>query len=346
MSIEVSIKKRLGNFLLETEFNSEGGVTGLLGASGCGKSVTLRCIAGIIRPDEGHIAVKGRVLFDSAAHIDLPPQKRRVGYLFQNYALFPNMTVEANIACGAAKTLDRHARAKRVREMMEKMQLKGLEKHRPSELSGGQQQRTALARILAGDPDALLLDEPFSALDSHLRERVISELKKTLTAFGRDAVLVTHSRDEAYQLCDRLALMQNGSIDAFGETRRIFACPETRAGAALTGCKNIVSAQKAGERRVFVPEWGITLQTAAQVKDGLKAIGIRAHYFGNIEENSFHITAEEAIEQPFEWTVRFRYEGQEKNSPSVWWRVAKTAMPNTLPKRLGVSPDDVLLLYR
>ena len=170
MRLSVDIHKDFGPFRLDAAFTTDSGaVTGLLGASGCGKSVTLRCIAGIETPDEGHIELDGEVLFDSAAHINLSPQRRRVGYLFQNYALFPNMTVEQNIAAGVR---DKAGRKETAERLIHAFYLEGNEHKYPRQLSGGQQQRVALARILANEPRALLLDEPFSALDSYLKWQV------------------------------------------------------------------------------------------------------------------------------------------------------------------------------
>ena len=160
MSLEVNIEKKLDGFTLRAAFSAGNIPTALLGASGCGKSMTLRCIAGIVKPDKGRIVLAGRVLFDSEQHIDLPPQQRGAGLLFQNYALFPNMTVEQNILCGPKAEKDRAVRQARCAELLRAMRLEPLAKRYPAQLSGGQQQRTALARILAGRPRILMLDEP------------------------------------------------------------------------------------------------------------------------------------------------------------------------------------------
>ena len=347
MSLEVNIQKRLGDFTLNVSFRTEdGGVTGLLGASGCGKSVALRCIAGILRPDAGRIVLNGRTLFDSEQRICLAPQKRNVGYLFQNYALFPNMNVEQNIACGLRRERDARARKKAVHAMIEKMHLHGLERQKPAQLSGGQQQRTALARILVGNPEILLLDEPFSALDSYLKERLTTELKDLLAHFRRDTIIVTHSRDEAYKLCDTLAILEHGQLMGMGATKQLFGDPGTRAGAVLTGCKNIVAAKKAGEHLVSVPDWGIELVAAQPVREGLCAIGVRAHFFApSIEQNAFPIRVTETVEEPFGWIVKFRYEGQSPHVADVWWRFSKSSGLGTQPGQLGVRPEDILLLY-
>lgn len=169
MSIQVDIQKKLGNFQLEVAFQQESGVLALLGASGCGKSMTLRCIAGIETPDAGKIVINGVTVFDSEKKIDLPPQQRQVGLLFQSYALFPNMTVVENILCGLREKKSKAERAALAAEYVKKFHLDGLEQHLPSQLSGGQKQRCALARMLIGKPRLIMLDEPFSALDSHLR---------------------------------------------------------------------------------------------------------------------------------------------------------------------------------
>ena len=198
MSLFVDIRKKLGDFSLDVSFESDSGTLGILGESGCGKSMTLKCIAGIETPDSGKIILNGLTLFDSEKRINLPPQKRRVGYLFQNYALFPNMTVRQNILCGLHFEKDKSIRDVEVERILDLVQLRGLENHKPHQLSGGQQQRTALARILVNKPNLLMLDEPFSALDSHLRDALQLEMLELLKDFDKDVLLVTHNRDEAY----------------------------------------------------------------------------------------------------------------------------------------------------
>ena len=341
MSLYVDIKKDLGGFRLSVKFEAKDGVMGILGPSGCGKSMTLRCIAGVERPDEGKIVLDGVTLFDSEQRINLKPQQRQVGYLFQNYALFPNMTVRQNILCGAKREKDKAKREELLAHYIELMQLTGLEKHYPAQLSGGQQQRVALARILVNQPKLLMLDEPFSALDTHLREKLLVEMKGILERFGGVSIAVTHSRDEAYDLCGTIALMGDGRIHTLKPTKELFADPGTRAGASMTGCKNFSRARKAGEYEVYAVDWGVSFTTAKPVRDDIAYIGIRAHYFSpNTKQNSHPVKLLGKIEEPFEDIIRFRYTEQPEGSPDLWWRLPKTVPPS---ERLGgLRPRHVL----
>ena len=346
MALEVNIEKQAGDFFLQADFSCGEELLGLLGASGCGKSMTLKCIAGIEKPDRGRIVLDGRVLFDSEKRINLPPQQRAVGYLFQNYALFPGLTVRQNILCGLHKEKNRAEREREADRMMKLLQIEEAASLRPGQLSGGQAQRTALGRILVNRPALLMLDEPFSALDTHLRLRLQMELKTLLKDYGRGILMVTHDRDEAFRMCDRLGVMDRGRILTVRKTKELFADPGTRQAAAITGCKNIVRARKTNEYEVFVPEWNVRFTTAKPVGDGLKAIGIRAHYFHpGAPHNRFPVTFVRELEEPFEWVSEFRYEGQDPDSPAVWWRYTKEKRPARLPGELGVSPANILLLY-
>ena len=347
MSLVVDIRKSLGDFRLDVSFTAEDGVMGILGPSGCGKSMTLRCIAGVEKPDEGRIELDGVTLFDSARGINLRPQRRRVGYLFQNYALFPNMTVRQNILCGLKHERDRAKREQLMSEYIELMQLGGLEGHYPSQLSGGQQQRVALARILVNRPRLLMLDEPFSALDSHLREKLLVEMKSILRRYGGVSLAVTHSRDEAYDLCSSIALMDSGRIHVHRPTKALFADPGTLIGAAMTGCKNFSRARKCGEYEVEALDWGIRLRAAKPVGGGVTHVGIRAHYFSpSCRQNLYPVTLLDTIEEPFEDIIRFRYAAQPEGTPDLWWRLPKQFRPQgaTESYALGTAAANVLLL--
>ena len=345
MSLFVDVRKDFGNFKLDVTFTAENGITSLLGASGCGKSMTLKCIAGIEKPDEGRIELDGDVLFDSERGINLPPQQRKVGYLFQSYALFPNMTVRQNILCGLCREHDRQVKEKRLQEMLRLLQLEGLEKHRPSQLSGGQQQRVALARILVSDPHMLLLDEPFSALDYHLRDSLKIELRDLLQDFGREVLMVTHDRNEAYNMSSMIAIMDKGRLLCIKTCKDLFADPGSVPAATITGCKNIASAVKVSEFEADVPAWGIRLKTSVPLRDDLKAIGIRAHYFNpNCPQNRFRVVFTEEMEEPFETILQFRYDGQREDSPPVWWRLTKDRKPSVMPEEIGIAPANILPL--
>ena len=346
MALEVEIEKRAGDFHLQTAFTCGQELLGILGASGCGKSMTLKCIAGIEKPDRGRIVLDGRVLFDSDRGISLSPQKRRVGCLFQNYALFPNRNVRQNILCGLQWEKDRARRENEAGRVIEMLGLSECEKLYPAQLSGGQAQRTALGRILVNRPELLMLDEPFSALDTHLRLKLQMELLNLLKDFGKPVLMVTHDRDEAFRMCRRLGVMERGRMLAVKGTRELFADPESRAAAVITGCKNIAAAVKTGEYEVFVPSWNIHLCTDRPVGDHLTAVGIRAHHFSPSEtRNRFRMRVIREMEEPFEWVSEFRTVGQDSESPAVWWRYAKELRPDPMPEYLGTSPESIMLLY-
>lgn len=244
-----------------------------------------------------------------------------------------------------------HMRATPPKEgKIELMQLQGLERRYPAQLSGGQQQRVALARILVSQPRLLMLDEPFSALDSHLREKLLVEMKELLRGYGGVSLAVTHSRDEAYDLCRTIALMENGSIHAHKPTKQLFADPGTVTGAMMTGCKNIAKAHRVDEFSVEVPDWGLRLRTARPVRENLCAVGVRAHYFSaNSSQNSFPVRILDMVEEPFEDIIRFRYRSQTDGTPDLWWRIPKQYRPQDRAKNgdfsLGIAPANVLLLY-
>lgn len=210
MSLKVDIKKNLSGFTLDIQFDTETEPMAIIGPSGCGKTMTLKCIAGVEKPDSGTIVLNGRTLFDSEKKINLSPQERHVGLMFQSYALFPNMTVEENILCGARRLRNRELAKERVAAIMESFNLIGHKNVYPSHLSGGQQQRTALARILVSDPELLLLDEPFSALDSDLKERLYTEMKDVLFGLRKPVIMVTHEIKEALMLTNTVVVMREG----------------------------------------------------------------------------------------------------------------------------------------
>ena len=302
MSISVDIKKKLGDFSLDISFETDAKRSGIHGPSGCGKSMTLKSIAGIEKPDSGRILIDDRVLFDPSQRINLKPQKRKVGYMFQNYALFPTMTVEQNI--GAGLGLSDGDRTACVADMVERFHLQGLEKHLPGQLSGGQQQRVALARIMAYKPDIILLDEPFSALDEHLKERLQHEMMAMLEEYDGQVILVSHSRDEIYRFSEELLIMQSGHLLAGGRTEQLFNEPGTVAVARMTGCKNFSDAERLDAHHLKLKDWGVTLELDREIPDGVDAIGYRAHAFepvwGERRKNCIRFMPSGVDELPFE----------------------------------------------
>ena len=241
MSLSVRIDKKLAGFHLRVSFEAENETLALLGASGSGKTMTMRCIAGVERPDRGRIVLDGRVLFDSERQINLRPQEREVGLLFQNYALFPNMTVEQNIQCGLRR---QRSPKMEVRRWIEAFQLQGLEKRLPSQLSGGQQQRVALARCMASKPRLLMLDEPLAALDEHLRWQMREQLYDALTGFVGTTLYVTHDRTEAAGLCGRVCVLEEGASQAVVDLSEWLERPGTIGAARLAGFENVVRVEQ------------------------------------------------------------------------------------------------------
>ena len=338
--LKVNIQKKLKEFDLEVNFELKKGCLGILGPSGCGKSMTLKSVAGIVDPDKGVVSLttdEETIYFDSKKKINLKPQQRNVGYLFQNYALFPNMTVEENIACGLSKNQD----GRRVSEMIKRFHLEGLEKRYPRQLSGGQQQRVALARILAYGPDVLLLDEPFSAMDTYLKEQLRIELSNSLKDFDGFSILVTHNRDEAFQFCDELLILDEGKIIAKGATYEIFENPKKVQVARLTGCKNISKIEVIDDYHLKSLDWGVTFEVSEKISPNITHIGIRAHDFSPAENDDVNVldtVNATKLEMPFEWEITLEN--------GLWWKYDKRIHDHefTIPEYLKVDPKDIILL--
>ena len=346
--LEVEIHKNLGNFSLDVSFTAGSGVLALLGGSGSGKSMTLRCIAGVEKPDRGRIVCDGTVFYDSEKKIDLTPQQRQVGLLFQNYALFPTMTVLENIMAGV-RAGSRAEKRRRAEEALCRYQLEGLGNRYPRELSGGQQQRCALARILVGQPRLLMLDEPFSALDSHLRDRMEREVMALLREFGGTTLLVSHSRDEVYRMADMVAVYDAGSIDAFGEKHRVFRDPGTYRSALLTGCKNFSRVENLryenGVTRFYAADWGLELSLPGERAGETAAI--RGHHILPAETEGpgrFRMEIAEVIEDAFEYVLLLRRAGC--SGSLIHWMIPK-APGLRLPEGEALvefPPEAVMLL--
>lgn len=350
MAIEVRIHREFDDFKLDVQFQSESRRIGILGASGCGKSLTLKSIAGIERPETGKIESAGKVFFDSAKKIWMPSQERNVGYLFQNYALFPTMTVEKNI--GIALRCGKKEKEKKVRDMIERFSLQGLEKKLSGQLSGGQQQRTALARIMIYEPDMILLDEPFSALDSYLKEQTQRECLELLQDYPGTVILVSHSRDEIYRFSEEVLVMDGGKAVIQKTVKELFEHPQKVAAAKLTGCKNIEEIVWKDGKHLYVPGWDMVIPAGMGNVGGAQAIGIRAHEFTTERTESdgelvFPVYKPEVKEDLFEYHVQF-FTSERAKTPVVWkvskklWDVGEKGVP----KRLHLRREHILFLER
>jgi molybdate transport system ATP-binding protein len=238
--LEVAIRAHLGDFRLDVSWSAGDGVSVLFGPSGSGKTLTLQCLAGLVRPDAGRIVVDGRVLDDVAQGIHVPPQDRRIGYVFQGYALFPHLTVRSNVGFGLRHRA-RVERERRSREVIDRLGLSGTEDRYPRELSGGQRQRVALGRALAIEPTFVLLDEPLSALDLPLRRALREELEAILGDWKVPAVLVTHDLAEAYQLGERVIVYEAGRVRQASSRRELLLRPASESVARILGFRNILS---------------------------------------------------------------------------------------------------------
>lgn len=350
----VQIKKKLGDFELDVKFQGHSRLIGILGASGCGKSMTLKSIAGIETPDTGVIQIGDRICFDSAKKLNIRPQKRNVGYLFQNYALFPTMTVAENIGAGL-KGSKKEKRA-RVQEMIEKFQLSGLEGHLPRQLSGGQQQRTALARIMAYEPDVILLDEPFSALDVFLKDRLQQELQEMLAEYEGTVIMVSHSCEEIYRFSEELLVMDRGKAAIYGKTKDIFVNPIQKEAARLTGCKNFSDIRRLDEHTIEALDWGITLCIEKKIAENAVCIAYRAHDFspiwGERKKNCLKVQVESIAELPFEENFYLLPENAREESEgarqAICWSVQRemleTLKEKGLPDYLEILEENIIFL--
>ena len=373
MLLTVDIEKKLGAFRLRSAFSVDRERFALLGASGCGKSMTLKCIAGIEKPDRGRITLGDRVLFDAEKKVNLPARERRVGYLFQNYALFPNMTVRKNVACAAKDPAY-------AEELLERFCITDVADQYPAELSGGQSQRTALARMLAAKPELLMLDEPFSALDNYMRTRMEHEILDIMKEFGGPVILVTHDRNEAYRLAGRIGVMADGQLTEVQDRQEFFDHPRTVAAARLTGCKNISRLTEREDGSFFAEDWGIPVASpAGESLAGVPYVGFRAHYFrwveeavptdsgsGDASEGEAKVLSEGAnegvpviscclqrvIEDTFSVVVCFTAEGNPSESPDalLTWVVDKSKWDVVKERvlaghfRLQIDPEKLILL--
>ena len=317
MGLYIDIKKKLPGFMFEVKLSCEqDDIIGVLGASGAGKSMLLNCIAGLISPDEGKIILDNKTFFDSAQKINLAPRDRKAGFLFQNYALFPHLTIAENIAFGLEQ-FSKADKDKKAVELMERFHIADIGKRYPTQISGGQQQRVALARALAADPQILLLDEPFSALDNHLKAHMMKDMLVSLKEFHGNTLFVTHNMEEAYCLCDRIAVLSAGSVETFDLKQEIFQKPASLETAKITGCKNNATAVRESVNNVEVPDWGIQVKTSMKIEDEKGFVGIRANHIkladDSNKENCFPVWIADESEAPFRTSLYLKIGYKSRN---------------------------------
>ncbi len=357
MTLAVDIERNLPGFRLRVSFACRRETLGLLGSSGSGKSMTLRCIAGLDRPTRGRITLGQQVWFDSEEGINLPPQQRKVGFLFQNYALFPHLTIAGNIAIGL-RGMEKKRKQIIIKEMIAKVKLDGLEERYPHQLSGGQQQRAALARALALQPQVLLLDEPFSALDNHLRSEMEQELAVLLSTFGGSSVYVTHNLEEAYRLCPDLLILDDGKVIAEGPREDIFNRPPNPAAARITGCHNLSRVKVLPDNTVEALDWGCFLQVMAEnMLEKACHVGISSHHIRPAGKDDLINTVPcrviNIMESPHQVTVDVKLVNHERNnktclklslSKEKWLQISS---PGSVPEvlKLYFPPERVFLTF-
>lgn len=355
MGLVIDIERKLPGFKLKIDLSCGREIIGILGPSGAGKSMLLNCIAGLTKPDRGKIIVGDVVFFDSEKKINISPQARKTGYLFQNYAIFPHLTVAENIAFGLGK-LPKAEQQRRVSVLLESFHLSEMGKRYPSQLSGGQQQRVVLARAMAVEPRIMLLDEPFSALDEHLKIHMLKEMMESLQRFQGITFFVTHNVQEAFYLCDRIAVLNNGRVETIGPKEEVFRQPVTLATAKITGCKNIAAAVRASDYSAEIPEWGIRVATARSIENQDGFIGIRANSIKlaaeGVRENCFPVWIAAESEAPFSTTlfVKIGSVPRSENDFHLEWEIsreqrAKIGNP-TKQLRIHLDPEDVFFMAR
>lgn len=355
MGLQIDITKKFQGFKLQMELSFGSEIIGVLGASGSGKSMLLNSISGLIKPDKGRITLDDITYFDSAKKINKPPRDRKTGYLFQNYAMFPHLTVEENISFGLG-SFPKPEQQRRVNELLERFHLSDMGKRYPSQLSGGQQQRVALARALAVEPKILLLDEPFSALDEHLKTHMMKEMLESLKDFQGTTLFVTHNMAEAYRLCDRIVVVNNGSVESIGTKEDVFQKPASLTTAKITGCKNTAAAVRKSAHSLEIAEWGISAATAAEIETGSGYAGIRENHIkladGSAAVNCYPAWIADENQAPFRTTLYLKIGSAPVSLDDyhLQWELGKEER-NALfslaqPFRIYLDPEQIFFMQR
>ena len=347
MSLYIDIEKKLNNYVLKVNINQNNKITGLLGESGCGKSITLKCIAGLETPDKGKIIVNNKVLYDSSKNINLKPQDSNVGFVFQDYALFPHMTVDENIKLGLINK-SKFATDEICNEYIDKFNLNKLKDLYPNQLSGGQQQRVALARALVKEPEILLLDEPFSALDYHLRDIMEENLRNTLKSYEGNTIFVTHNINEAYRVCDDIVVYDNGLAINKRSKDELFKSPKSLKEAKLTGFKNISKIKFIKSEVIYAIDWDIYINVNnMSINEDLNYVCIREDDIkisNNRRTDVFNMELINIIENPFDYTVSLKKAKSDKLSP-IYINIKKTDMNSLSGNFINIEFDKDKLCF-
>jgi molybdate transport system ATP-binding protein len=338
MAIYVDIEKKTGGVLRRFTFDSTAATVGVLGNSGSGRTLLLRCIAGVETPDRGKIQIHGKTVYDSEKHVNLKPSERRIGYLVSDYALFPKLSVEQNIACGYRGK--RKEKEHTVEEYIRRFELEGLEDELPGKLNDEQRQRVALARMMIAQPQILLMDEP---LLGSRRELLWSNLVRYLKLFDGGYLFASQDPNEIYALCSWSVILEDGSVLAKGETKELFSQPGSVRAAQLTGCQNFSRVAPLDEYHVRALDWGIALRTAQKVEAHITHVGIRSHAMCTVDEYTQNCLPVQCIAKREGLTsleFQIRNAREPESSELVW----KSSKGTDVPPYLYLPPEQLMLL--
>ena len=330
-----------------------GEMVAIVGASGSGKSTLMNILGCLDKPTSGTYRVAGTDVSTLDGDALAKLRREHFGFIFQRYHLLSHLSAAQNVEVPAVYAgVERKKRLARAQALLTRLGLAERVDYQPSQLSGGQQQRVALARMMIGEPEVILLDEPFSALDGYLKDILQRDMQNFLKDYKGDMIMVTHSRDEAYKFCSQLTLLNNGKDILTGETRDIFENPQYLEAARLTGCKNFSAVQKMGSHEVYALDWELMLRSEQEVTEDITHVGIRGHWMRpatKAGENTMEVQVEEYIENTFEHQYLFRNKGAAE-SGTLWWMCQKKNFQETakdnIPKYLYFPPEHVMLLKK
>lgn len=350
MGINLNLKSKLDNFDMEIAFKSDARRIGILGESGAGKSMLLKYLAGIYSPLFGEIEVDDICVFSSSKKMNIKPQDRNIAYLFQSYALFPTMTVEDNIKIIARG--GRKEKNSKTQYLLKKFHIENLAKRYPAELSGGQQQRVSLARIMAYEPKLILLDEPFSALDENLKERLQIDLEEMIGDFGGTVILVSHNRDEIYRFSQELLIINNGRSVEHGSTEEIFSRPQTIEGAKMVGITNLVPARVVAPKTVEIPSWNFKFEMDEDIQREVNYVGFRDTDLELVWESEdceefLDISITNIFNRVKEKKIYFKVEGSDESEFSLILtsKEEEKYPKKKIPTRIKINKRKLVLLH-